>query len=118
MKEVIANLKEDVFYGLGARVYLWKSYFEHLAHLTMEEVDEMYRMYDAFRVFIDRNDKISVGHKTNYKNFIREFKRFMVILNKEPIDRDQLQELRDDLAEMTFLANKDWFLDKVDSVLD
>lgn len=117
LKEVILKLKEDVFYELDARVYLWRSYFEHLDHLSMEEVDEMYRLYDAFRIYIDRNDRISLAHKQQYRNFIREFKRFMVILSKEPVAVEDLSILRDEIAEMPFMANKGWFQQKLEAAL-
>ena len=113
LKEVISQSKDDIFYELGARNYLWRSYFEYRDHLSIEEVDEMYRMYDAFRVFIDRNQKISEAHK----NFIREFKRFMVILDREPIAKENLQSLRKEIAAMSSMVNKVWFLEKIDGFL-
>lgn len=113
LKEIILRLKEDVFYGLDARIYLWKSYFEHLDHLDVEQVDEMYKLYDSFRVYIDRNEVISAPHKTQYRNFIREFKRFMEILSKEPVSTADLQKLHDELIAMEFISNKSWFLFQV-----
>ncbi|HHG83871.1 MAG TPA: hypothetical protein ENJ82_03905, partial [Bacteroidetes bacterium] len=92
-KDIIAHLTDDVFYGIDARVYLWKSYFEMYADLSMAEVDDMHRLYDSFRLFIERNDKIAVAHKQHYRNFIREFKRFMEILRLKPIAVDSLQRL-------------------------
>lgn len=118
LKEVITKLKDDVFYELGTRVYLWKSYFEHREHLSLEEVDEMYKMYDAFRVFLERNQKISEAHKTNYKVFIRIFKRLIVILDREEVSKESLQSLREEIAAMPSMVNKIWFLQKIDSVME
>ena len=116
-KEIIANLSEDVFYALDARVFLWKSFFENLDHNTMKEVDEMYRLYDAFRLYIDRNDKISTFHKQHYRNFIREFKRFTEIINRQPASPKHLSELREEVFNMDFVSNKEWFLQKIDVFL-
>lgn len=117
-KEVIRLGKEDVFYELDARAYIWKSYFEHLDHLSIEEVDEMYRLYDAFRIYIDRNERISSTHKQRYRNFIREFKRFMVILEKDPPDRDELSELKKTVESIPLMASKAWFLKKLDAAME
>lgn len=118
LKEVISQLTDDVFYGLDARVYLWKSYFEHRDELSMEEVDEMFRLYDSFRLFIERNEKISGAHKLHYRNFIREFKRFMEILRNIPFNQQSLLELRGDVSEMEFVSNKPWLLEKIGQALD
>ncbi|MEM7036034.1 MAG: hypothetical protein AAF570_03570 [Bacteroidota bacterium] len=113
-KDLIPNLSRDVFYEVDARAYLWKSYFENLAHNTMEEMDEMYKLYDAFRLFIDRNEKISALHKQHYRNFIREFKRFMEILNREPVSVEDLHRLKAHVIGID-CTNKEWFLQKIDS---
>lgn len=117
LKENIALTKDDVFYGMDARVYLWKSYFEYRAHLSIEEVDEMFRLYDSFRIFIDRNKKISDHHRRAYRNFIREFKRFVELLNQLPVDAEAVRALREVVAGQEFLANKVWFLQKIDHAL-
>lgn len=113
-KDVVATLPDDIFYGLDARVYLWKSYFEHFDQLNMEEVDEMFRLYDAFRLFIQRNEKIAEAHKRHYGNFIRAFKRFMEILRAEPVSGLELKSLREEVAATAFLSNKGWLLAKID----
>lgn len=117
LNEVVAELKEDVFYQLDARTYLWKSYFEHLDQLSLEEVDKMFRLYDSFRIFIDRNQQISETHKQQYRNFIREFRRFMVLLERETIPEDPLKQLYTEVEEMRYMANKGWFLEKMEAIL-
>lgn len=114
-REIIQVANHDVFYGLDARMYLWKSYFEHLAHLNAEEVDEMYRLYDAFRLYIDRNEKISALHQVQYRNFVRLFRRFMKLLEKESGTkrRTDLLAFQKKLATSEEVANKSWFESKV-----
>lgn len=118
LKEIIATYPEDVFYGLDARTVLWKSYWEHLPHLSLEEVDEMHRLYDAFRLFIERNEKLSEAHKHHYQNFIRVFKRFIDIQDQHPILVKDMQELKELVKTMVSGPHQGWFLEKIDKVLD
>ena len=118
LKEVISLLKDDIFYEIDARALLWKSYFENFEHLSLEEVDEMERMYDAFRVFIDRNTKLSEIHKRRYRNFIREFKRLQVMLQQSPLSLEQLQEFKEEVESLEYTYNKDWFLVKANDLIE
>lgn len=117
LKEIIATYPEDVFYGLDARTVLWKSFWEHLPHLSLEEVDEMHRLYDAFRLFIERNEKISEAHKHHYQNFIRVFKRFIDIQEHQPILQKDIRELRELVMTMVSGPHQGWFLEKIDKIL-
>lgn len=118
LKQIILRVKDDVFYGLDARIYLWKSYFEHLDKLTLPQVDEMYKLYDSFRIFIERNTVLASTHKIQYRNFIREFKRFMEILVQIPISRTELEKLHGEVSQMEFISNKGWFLHHIQAKLD
>ena len=117
-KSLVTQASGDIFYELDARAYLWKSYFENLEHNSMEEMDEMYKLYDSFRLYIDRNEKISDYHKLHYRNFIRMFKRFMEILNREQGSHEHLSQLRQDVVGLNSITNKEWLLSKIDSALD
>lgn len=118
LKQVISRMKADIFYELDARTYLIKAYFEHLDQLSIEGVDEMYRMYDSFRMFIDRNQKISKEHKLRYGNFIREFRQFLKWREKEALHRDRIRELYRTVEGMEFMVNKSWFLEKLRTYLE
>lgn len=119
-QEVISQLKGDVFYELDSRTYLIKAYYQHLDGLSMEEIDDMYRMYDSFRIFISRNQMISEMHKQRYHNFIVQFRRFLKLLesSQQVPDRDRLLELRDQIKSAEFMANKSWFLEKLGFYLE
>lgn len=119
-KGVIAAGEHDPFYGLDARIYLWKSYFEHLDHLAPEEVDDMHRLYDSFRLYIDRNKKISDLHRLQYRNFVRLFKSFVLILETEygPTAATALHDFQAELAGFRDVANKTWFLQKVADAIE
>jgi len=118
LKEVVSQVKDDIFYELDARTYLWKSYFEAYEGLSLEEVDEMEKMYDSFRLLIDRNKKISKIHKLQYRNFIREFKRFMVLFQQKKLPYGLLKAFRADLEKMDHIVNRDWLIKKVEELLE
>lgn len=119
LKEVIQTTRYDVFYGLDARAYLWKAYYEHLDELTASEIDEMYRLYDSFRLYVDRNTKISVLHKLQYRNLIRLFKRFLLLILDQAAEkkREDLQALLAELLSVKELYNKAWFARKVEEAI-
>ncbi len=118
-KEVIQGGSHDIFYGMDARMYLWKAYFEYLEHLSPEEIDEMYKLYDSVRLYIDRHKKISTQHKTLYRNFVRLFKRFMFLLLDQGVGRssDDLRDFHAELLAAEDMPNKAWFVLKVEEVI-
>ncbi|MEM7040021.1 MAG: hypothetical protein AAF570_23815, partial [Bacteroidota bacterium] len=118
-KHIIRQGTHDPFYGLDARIYLWKSYFEHMDHLRPEDVDDMHRLYDSFRLYIDRNKKISPLHRLQYRNFVRLFKRFVLILETEhsPSYSSALSAFQTELLSTQDVANKTWFAQKVAEAL-
>lgn len=118
-QKVIQTPARDIFYGLDARIYLWKSYFENRLNLSPDETDDMYRLYDSFRLYVDRSSRISENHQKQYRNLIRLFKKFMQILgNPDPQKRvRKLERLRKTLISED-VANITWFSLKVDEALE
>lgn len=119
LKEVIQDPGPDVFYGTDSRMYLWKAYYEAAHELSSEEVDEMFRLYDSFRLFIDRHSKISEQHRLQYRNHIRLFKRFLhVVQGNEEDTRAELEELQRELAAISDFPNRTWLVRKVEAALN
>ena len=118
-KEVINSVTYDIFYGVDARIYLWKAYFENWASLNPDEIDDMFRLYDSFRLYVDRNKKISPTHKVQYRNLVRLFKRFIELLQapgNASLKKD-LEGFKAELEAASDVANKVWFLQKVEEAL-
>jgi len=115
---VVSDPSYDVFYGLDARFYLWKSYFEFRANLSPDAVDDMYRLYDSLRVYVDRSTSISERHQKQYRNLLRLFKGFIQTLdNPDPKKRvRRLYNLRTKLMSQD-VANVTWFSQKVEEAL-
>ena len=119
LKEVIQKGSHDVFYGMDARMYLWRAYFEYRHRLTPTQVDEMFKLYDAVRLYIDRNKKISASHKVTYRNFVRLFKRFLHLLSDQGLgsNRQDLVEFQAELKGTDKVTNRAWFEEKVEEAL-
>lgn len=117
-QKVIQNSSHDVFYGLDARFYLWKSYFEHRKALRAEEVDDMFRLYDSLRLYVDRSTRISKRHQEQYRNLLRLLKGLMQALDHPDPEKRirKLQNLRSKL-ESTDVANLTWFSRKLEEAL-
>ncbi|MEM0999640.1 MAG: hypothetical protein AAGN35_21460 [Bacteroidota bacterium] len=115
-KKVINRVTYDVFYGVDARIYLWKAYFENWSQLQPDEIDDMFRLYDSFRLYIDRNKKISATHKIQYRNLVRLFKQFIELLQvpEKHTLAGELDAFKAELEAATDVANKVWFLKKVE----
>lgn len=111
-RAIVTNNPEDMFWSLEARNMLWKSYFEEVEELSIEEHEEMLRLYDSFRQFVSRNGRISDYHKEGYENFIRIFNRLIKIDEKESWadSKPKLLALHEEASAVFPLPNKDWLL--------
>lgn len=114
-KEVISQLKGDIFYELDSRTYLIKAFYEHLVDLSANELDEMYKIFDSFRIFLDRNQVISSQHKQRYRSFLLEMRRFLKMLEAapHPSGEARLRQLHRKVQATSLLANKSWLLEKI-----
>lgn len=118
-RSIIEENPEDLFWGFEARNMLWKSYFEAYDELSIEEHEEMLQLYHSFRVFVSRNKKISVRHRTSYENFIRVFNRLIKIKDKqlwaspEALGKELL-DLQKITLDADLIVHKKWILGAID----
>lgn len=119
-QSVIATPTQDAFYGLDARIYLWKSYYESRSGLSASEADEMYRLYDSFRVYVDRNRKVSASHQQQFRNLVRQFKRLMKCVEEPDAGKRKRALLRfqEKLLAADYVANITWLLQKVEEAME
>lgn len=119
LRTIVQAPNHDLFYGLDARSYLWKAYFELHGTLAPDEIDDMMRLYDSFRLYINRNEKISPLHQVQYRNLVRYFKRFMQLLELDSKAQrlESLQIFFPELKQVQDLANKTWFFQKVEAAI-
>lgn len=109
-KEVIRESPEDIFWSLDARNMLWKSYFDLYDTLDIQEFEEMQRLYDSFRLFVARNEKISESYKQNFQNFIRVFNRLLTFLERGTFPPEELQKLKIEAENLEHVTNKKWLV--------
>ena len=106
--QVMGDIK-DIHYGVDARVYLLRIYYETENPVGMDS------LCHSFRLFLDRSAKLSQSKKDNYYTFIKFYRRLM---NVPPGDVKRLERLRQDVVESVRIAPYDWLLEKIDAYLE
>lgn len=71
----------DVFYHMGAKLMLFKMYYE------TEQTEPFYSLIDAFKVYLYRNKGVSLYQRKSYLNFIRFAKRIFDLKINPPIPK-------------------------------
>jgi hypothetical protein len=104
----ILNDFEDVYFGLDARVYLLRIYFETGNLVGMDSLCESFRMY------LKRNKSLPRARKANYNYFVNCMRRLGRIA---PFDKERLLKLRIDIGEGRRIAATGWLLERVDDLL-
>lgn len=116
LRRLELNSEADMFYGLDARIYLWKAYYEHYHSLSFQQVDDMHRHYHSFRLYIQRNERLSELQKTQYSNFILWFNRLLNAKEDHTANTHSLLlELREKVDAGKHIHNKSWIVDKLDA---
>ena len=115
-KKAVSMLREieftDVFYALGARSVILKTYFE------MDELDNLYSHLESFKTYLRRNKLISESQKTNYKNLLKytgqlaRMKEEMEF-NKTVSKTGKLNSLKEEVQHSKNTANVSWLLEQI-----
>jgi len=106
--ELLLNVEyEDVFYALDSKAMLLKTYFE------LDEDEALFNSADSFKIYLLRNKKISKHHKQSYQNFLRFIKKLLKLNVK---DKEALEKFRTQFDATKVMADKNWFLDKIDEL--
>ncbi len=107
-EQVVRLLREveysDLFYALGSRLMLLKTYYELGEDLALDS------LIDSFRIYLLRNKFISKDVRQQYMRVLR-FVRKMFYLS--PYDKAAVQKLKEELAGASNLADKAWLMEKV-----
>jgi hypothetical protein len=97
----------DIYYQLGAKVLLLKTYFE------LDESEPFYSLVDAFTNYLKRNKLISETQRNNHLNFVKYTKKLMQMRLGS---RTSASELKEELNKLSNIANLPWLLEKLDDV--
>ncbi|MEM7040214.1 MAG: hypothetical protein AAF570_24815, partial [Bacteroidota bacterium] len=95
---------EDLFYGLDARIYLLRIYFE------TEDLRSLDSLCDAFRMFLKRNKALPRARKAAYQQFIRQLRRLAHIPG---FDAQRLDKLRDEIVNGRRISATAWLYEQV-----
>ncbi|MFN8393671.1 MAG: hypothetical protein U0176_03255 [Bacteroidia bacterium] len=99
----------DVFYGLDARSFLLRIYYESGNIVGLESLTESFKMY------VKRNKAIAPAHKTSYIQTTKFFKQLVQI---QPWDKKGLEKLKAAIARTpVFTSTQQWLLNKVDALI-
>ena len=97
----------DVFYQLGSKTILLKSYYE------LDEYDAMTSLMDSFRILLQRKKDISKNNKQLYLNFIIILKKLIA----KTADKTKMKTLQEKIAKTSPLADRKWLNEKVNELL-
>ncbi len=105
----------DVFYHLGAKSILLKSYYE------LEEVEPFYSLVDAYKVYLVRTKKISVYQRTMHQTLVKYTKQtFDLKLKMGAVSgiaqEKAIKKLKDRITGNRDKADFSWLLEKVDEL--
>jgi hypothetical protein len=97
----------DIYYQLGSKVLLLKTYFE------LDESEPFYSLVDAFTNYLKRNKLISETQRDNHLNFVKYTKKLMQMRLGSKISSEELKE---ELNKLSNIANLPWLMEKLDEV--
>lgn len=102
----------DLYYGLGAKTTLLKTYYE------LDELDAFFNMIDSFRTYLKRNKLISEYQYTVNNNLLKFAKKLAILKNKQGIVsknafEKELHELEKAIASTQQITNVDWLKQKM-----
>ena len=97
----------DPFFGLDARSYLLRIYYESGNFTSMDA------LLNSFRLLLKRYKQLSPPRLNNYKEFIRFFRR---LVRMDPNKGHLGAKLRRDILESPYNASRDWLLEKVEEM--
>lgn len=104
----LLQIGTDIFYQLDARAILLRIYFAKGDSLGMES------LLHSFRMYINRNKRISKTHKDNYLTFLKFFRR---LINLPTQDADRIAKLRADVLDLDWNnSGKTWILEELDKM--
>lgn len=105
----------DVFYHLGSKVILLKSYYE------LADVEALMHLCETFRMYLKRNTGLSKYHQTTNMNLIALTRKLADLQSRWPDlgkkEREmQLEKMRAAIAEKGNVAQKGWLVGKLEGL--
>ena len=95
---------EDPAYNLNSKLMLIAVYYE------TDEIEPLYSLFESFRVYLNRNKKISVARKKLFLNLIKFTKKLTKII---PGDKQSIKKLKAEINETKNIASLKWLKEKI-----
>jgi len=95
---------EDFTYNLNSKTLLMASYFE------LDEFEALNSFLDSFRLYIDRNKKLTQGKGKHYKNTIAIVRKLSKIV---PGNTHEIDRLKQKVLATEGVVSKNWILEKL-----
>lgn len=107
---------EDVFYQIGSKAILLKTYYE------TEDFEALFYLADAAEAYFRRNREIPTYQKEIYLNFIRFLRKLTHLHIRlrstyRLVEKRQVESLRKRIETKQKVAQMDWLLRKVDRLI-
>jgi hypothetical protein len=95
---------EDFTYSLNSKTLLMASYYE------LDEMEALNSFLDTFRLYIDRNKKLTQGKGKHYKNTIAIVRKLAKIV---PGNIKEINKLEQEVLSAQGVVSKNWILEKL-----
>ena len=95
---------EDFTYNLNSKTLLMASYYE------LDEFDALNSLLDTFRLYVQRNKKLTKGKGSHYQNTIALVRKLMKI---KLGDTKQIEKLTSEVESTQGVVSKNWILEKL-----
>lgn len=98
----------DPFFGLDARSYLLRIYYE------LGNTRGMDALSNSFRLFLRRHQQLSPERLKNYQEFIRFYRRMVALPPGKP---QRANKLRAEISASPYHAGRSWLLEKLNGLV-
>lgn len=95
---------EDLTYNLNSKLMLIAVYYE------TDEIEPLYHLFESFRVYLNRNKKITLERKKRFLNLIKFTKKLTKII---PGDKKAIEKLKTEIADTQSIINLKWLQEKI-----
>lgn len=98
---------EDFTYSLNSKTLLMASYYE------LDEFEALNSFLDSFRLYIDRNKKLTQGKGKHYKSTISIVKKLIKVV---PGNTSGIEKLKQEVNSAQGVVSKNWILEKLENL--
>lgn len=105
----------DVYYNLGGRCLLLKSYYES------DEMEPLFSLIETFKAYLRRNKLISPYQYTAHMNLVRFTKKLATIHNmqyssKKTTIQKQIEQLKKRMDKQSEISNANWLVEQIGKI--